>query len=89
MTKEQQEAELLKYYRIYTAPWKLFKKHYPPTDIEEFWNSLREDSRELVGQYPEQERLITDLILATNNEIIRIQKRGEEPWNNEQNQSKA
>ena len=86
MTKEEQEAELLKYYRIYTAPWKLFKKHYPPSDTEEFWDSLRDDCRELAKQYPEQERLITDLILATSNEIVRMQKRKEKQCDNQQNQ---
>ncbi len=89
MTKEQEE-ELRTYYEIYAESWKLFKKHYPPTNTEEFWGSLMNDCRALTKKYQGQARLVTELLLATNNEIVRMQKREEESCNQDkQNQTKV
>lgn len=45
------EDELRKYYNVYSECWKLFRKYSGPVEDDEFWDSLLEDAKLIMGKY--------------------------------------
>lgn len=67
------EEELRKFFNVYTECWRFFRKYSSPTDDDEFWEKLINESSELVEK-SERKELAKAIMLATIDEIERVYK---------------
>lgn len=67
------EESLKKHFEVYTDYWKLFRKYSAPSDTDEFWQQLIDESKLLYVKHGKTE-FSNKLLVATINEIDRIFK---------------
>ena len=71
------EAELRKYYDVYTDCWKLFRKYSVPDDSKEFWERLRDEMEEIWNRHGKSENA-KKILLATRDEIEKLWRKGKQ-----------
>lgn len=68
------EAELKRYFAVYTECWKMFRSYSEPKDNDEFWQALVDEAEEIVNRNGKTE-FAKAIAIATINEIERIHRK--------------